>query len=102
MLSHIGKSVYFMEEMDEVRVVNEIEVNLSQTKMNFKNGAYQKGLQYWKKVVLESVWTENEKKVLIDLAPLRVCFIRKAVIKNAQNLNIDEIVFYLKKSIFNW
>ena len=44
-----------MEEMDEVRVVNEIEVNLSQTKINFKNGAYQKGLQYWKKVVLESV-----------------------------------------------
>ena len=42
-----------------------------------------------------------KKKALIDLAPLRVCFIRKAVIKNAQNLNIDEIVFYLKKSIFN-
>ena len=44
-----------MEEMDEVRVVNEIEVNLSQTKMNFKNDANQKGLQCWKKVVLESV-----------------------------------------------
>ena len=29
-LLHIEKSVYFMEKMDEVRVVNEIKVNLSQ------------------------------------------------------------------------
>ena len=27
------RSVYFTEEMDEVKVVNEIEVNLSQQKM---------------------------------------------------------------------
>ena len=31
-LSHIEKTVYFTEEMNEVRVVNETEVKLSQRK----------------------------------------------------------------------
>ena len=95
-LSHIEKTVYFTEEMNEVRVVNETEVKLSQEKINFINDNHQKELQYWKNVALESVSTENETKELMDLAPLRACLIRKAVIKNAKKVNIDEIIFYLK------
>ena len=48
--------------MDEVRGVNEIEINLSQEKINFINGVYQKELQCYKKVALESVSTKNETK----------------------------------------
>ena len=33
--------------------MNEIEVDLSQEKTNFINDAYQKELQYWKKVALK-------------------------------------------------
>ena len=43
------KSVYFTKEMDEVRAMKKIEVKLSQEK------TYQKELQYWKKVSLESI-----------------------------------------------
>ena len=49
-----------MEEVDEVTVVNKIEINLSQEKINFINDVYRKELQYWKKVALEIVSTENE------------------------------------------
>ena len=77
--------------MDEVRAMNKIEVDLSQEKIDFVNDAYQKELQHWQKVALESVSTENEAKELIDLAPSRVCLIRK--VKNAKMLNIDEIIF---------
>ena len=41
-LSHKEKSVYFMKDMDGVRAMNEIEVNLSQDKIEFMNDAYQK------------------------------------------------------------
>ena len=71
--------------MDEVRAMNKIEVDLSQEKIDFVNDAYQKELQHWQKVALESVSTENEAKELIDLAPSRVCLIRK--VKNAKMLN---------------
>ena len=47
--------------MNEVRVMNKIEVNLSQEKIDFINDAYQKELKYWEKVALESVLTENEE-----------------------------------------
>lgn len=60
--------------MDEVRSMNEIEVNLSQEKIDFINDAYQKELQCPKKVALESVLTKNRRNQLTDLAPLRVFF----------------------------
>ena len=41
-LSHKEKSVYFMKDVDGVRAMNEIEVNLSQDKIEFMNDAYQK------------------------------------------------------------
>ena len=61
-LSHKEKSVYFMKDMDEVRAIKEIEVNLFQEKIEFINDAYQKELRYWKKAALESVLTENGRK----------------------------------------
>ena len=79
------KSVYFAKEIDEVRAINKIEVDLSQEKIDFLNYAYQKELQHWKKVALESVSTENKAKELINLALSRVCLIRK--VKNAMTLN---------------
>ena len=79
--------------MDEARAMIKIKVHLSQEKIDFVNDAYQKELQHWQKVALESVSTENEAKEIIDL-PSRVCLIRK--VKNAKMLNIDEIFFYLK------
>ena len=39
--------------------MNEIEVNLSQEKINFINDSYQKKLQYWKEVTLKKASTEN-------------------------------------------
>ena len=47
-------------------------------------------------VALKKASTENERKELIDLAPSRVVLIRKTAIKNAKEMNIDEIFFYLK------
>ena len=55
------KKVNFSKEMNEIRVINKIEVNLSQEKIDFINEAYQKELKYWEKVALESVLTENEE-----------------------------------------
>ena len=43
--------------MDEVSVMNKIEVDLSKEKIDFVDGAYQKELQHWIKVALESVST---------------------------------------------
>ena len=53
-------------------------------------------LQYWKKVALKKALTKNETKELIDLAPSGVFLIHKAAIKNANRMNIHEIIFYLK------
>ena len=68
--------------MDEVRTIDKMEVNLSKEKINFINDVYQKELYYWKKIALESDLTENERKQLTDLAPSRVFFVRKVVVKN--------------------
>ena len=73
--------------------MNEIEINLSQENIDFINDTYQKELEYWKKVALQSVSTENGRKQLTDLVHTRVRLIRKAVIKNAKNVN--KIIFYL-------
>ena len=43
------KSVYFAKEINGVRAMNKIEVDLSQEKVDFINYAYQKELQHWKK-----------------------------------------------------
>ena len=39
----------------KLTAMNEIEVNLSQEKIEFINDVYQKELHYWKKAALESV-----------------------------------------------
>ena len=48
-----------------------------------------------KKIALESVLTENEKKQLTDLAPARVFLARKAAIKNVKK-HVVKHCFYLK------
>lgn len=60
---------YYVDETNEVRTMNEIEVNLSQEKIKVINDAYREELQYWEKVAFDSVLTENERKDLTDLAP---------------------------------
>ena len=42
--------------------MNRTEVNLSQEKLNFINGTYLEESQYWKKVALENVLAEIERK----------------------------------------
>ena len=71
-LSHKEKNVYFTKDMDEVRAMNKIEVNLSQEKVEFINDIYQMELHYCKKEALESILTKNERKELTYLAPPRV------------------------------
>ena len=79
--------------MYKVREMDKSEVDLSQEKIDFINDAYQKELQHWKNMALESVSTENETRV-IDLAPSRIFLICKA--KNGKMAIIDEIICYLK------
>ena len=81
-----------MDEVTESRI--KVEVELHQKKVDFINDAYEKGLQYWKRVALESVSTENETRELIELASRKVILVRKA--KNQKLVNIEEIIFYLK------
>ena len=49
--------------MYKVREMDKIEVDLSQEKIDFINDAYQKELQHWKNMALESVSTKNETRV---------------------------------------
>ena len=51
-LSHKVKIVYFMKDMDKVRAISEMEVNLSQDDD-------QKELHYWKKAALESAFVRK-------------------------------------------
>ena len=84
-------------EMDEARAANRIEVNLPQEQIDFINDAHQKEWQYWKNITLESK-SENERKELTDLAPLRVFLVRKAVVKKyATNVKVNELILHLKK-----
>ena len=55
------------KKMDEVKE-RRIEVETHQGKVHFANNAYEKKLQYWKRVALESVSTENGARELIQLA----------------------------------
>ena len=54
--------------MDETRTISKIEV-----KIDFINGTHLKEVQYWKKIALENK-NEEERKQLVDLAPIRVFF----------------------------
>ena len=60
--------------MDEV-LESRIEVEIHQEKIDFTNYPYEKELQYWKRVALESVSTENEARELIELAPRTVSLV---------------------------
>ena len=55
-----------MNEIIESRI--RVEVELNQEKIDFINDGYKKRSQYWKRVVLKSVSTENERE-LTELAP---------------------------------
>ena len=91
-----------MDEGTESRIEvteSKIEVELHQEKVDFINEAYRKGLRYWKRVALESISTENEARELIELAPRKVIFVRKA--KNQKLINIEEIIFYFLKSQYS-
>ena len=74
------------KKMDKVRE-SRIEVEIHQEKVDFVNDAYEKELQYWKRVTLESVSTENEAQELIQLGPSRVILVRK--VKNEKIVNIN-------------
>ena len=49
--------------------MNQIEVSLSQEKINFINNIYQKGSQYWKVGALKKALGENEANELKNVAP---------------------------------
>ena len=83
--------------MEEARVVNRIETNLSQEKIDFINAAYAEEVDYWKMAALLSK-NEEERKQLINLAPSRVFLVRKDAGK-CRVENIYEMLFYLKRII---
>ena len=57
-------------KMVEVRAMSKTKANLPQEKTDFINDAHQKESQYGRKITLEGR-NEDERKQLIDLAPLR-------------------------------
>ena len=59
--------------MDEARAINKTEAKLPPEKIGFINDTHLKEVQYWKKIALENK-NEDERKQLIDLAPIRVFF----------------------------
>ena len=72
--------------MDEARVINKIEANLSQEKIDFINDTHLKEVQYWKKIALENR-NEDDRKQLPDLAPLRFFLAHRDAVKNKRNIN---------------
>ena len=59
--------------MEEARVINKIETNLSKEKIDFINGADAEEVDYWKRAALESK-NEEEMKKLTNQAPSRVFY----------------------------
>ena len=59
--------------MEEARVINKIETNLSKEKIDFINGADAEEVDYWKGAALESK-NEEEMKKLTNQAPSRVFY----------------------------
>ena len=82
--------------MEEARVVNSIETNLSQEKIDFINAAYAEEVDYWKRAAIESK-NEEERKQLLVLAPSKVFLACKDAGKSRVE-NIHEMLFYLKKN----
>ena len=82
--------------MCEARVVNRIEANLPQEKIDFINAAYAEEVDYWKRAALGSK-NEEERKQLTNLGPSRYFLARKDAGKSRAK-NIREMLFYLKKN----
>ena len=82
--------------MEEARAVNTIEANLPQEKIDFINDVHAKEVHYWKRIALEGR-SEDEKRQLRDLAPLKVFLARKDAGKSRVE-NIYEMLFYLRKN----
>ena len=82
--------------MEEARVVNRIEANLPQEKIDFINAAYAEEVDYWKRTALGSK-NEKERKQITDLAAVKVFLARKDAGKSGVE-NIYEKLFYLRKN----
>ena len=70
--------------MCEARVVNRIEANLPQEKIDFINAAYAEEVDYWKRAALGSK-NEEEIKQLTDLVALKVFLTLKDTGKSSVN-----------------
>ena len=81
--------------MDDAR---RIEVNLSQDKINRITSIYQAELRYSKEAALKNLG-ENDANELRDSAPPSL-FLIHMVRKNTREVNIDEIIHYLKSQYF--
>ena len=71
-----------------------IEVNLSQDKIDRITSIYQADLRYWEEDALKNLG-ENDANELNDSARPSL-FLTRMVRKNAREINIDEIIHYLK------
>ena len=82
--------------MCEARVVNRIEANLPQEKIDFINAAHTQEVDYWKRAALGSK-NEEEIKQLTDLVPLKVFLTLEDTGKSSVE-NIYKMLFYLRKN----
>ena len=73
-----------------------IEVSLSPNKID--PNIYQAELNYWKETALKNL-EENNANELKDLAPSSLFLTCKAT-KNVREMNINEIIHYLKSQYF--
>ena len=76
-----------------------IEVNLSQDKIDCITSVYQTQVRYWKEAALKNV-SENDVNELKVLAPPDLFLTRKPR-KDAREVNIEEIFYYLKSQYFD-
>ena len=75
------------------------EVNLSQDKIDCITSVYQTQVRYWKETALKNV-SDNDANELKVLAPPDLFLTRKPR-KDAREINIDEIFYYLKSQYFD-
>ena len=76
-----------------------IEVSLSQNKTDRITSIYQAELRYWKEAALKNLG-ENDANELKSLAPPSL-FLTRKVRKNVREVNIDEIIHYLRLQYFD-
>ena len=76
-----------------------IEVNLSQDKIDYITSVYQTQVSYWKEAALKNV-SENGANEWKVLAPPDLFLTRKPR-KDAREVNIEEIFYYLKSQYFD-